>query len=617
MSESSADSPWVSAEPIYEEPSSSNSTKDSVAYAENHVTEDLHPAFSEIGIRFNTRTDSFTTEYNEPYDEAALLDSEKAFVDALDQFQQGVKPKYQSQIHLRETHSWDEVIKFANDARDEYTGVDKTGVAKKINERLRTFQTAAPAIQAWLKLLPSTSTYGSVVCGGFTIILEQAAVRLRQLRKETLNALEQIPLCIEKAEFFIRTYGYPQINKQVGTLYLAIIDALEHILGWYKRAAGLKFKSAFWRGPAYEEAMKKKMKKVESASQAMSERADEGKQVKLEEIRDATLHTKDQVGELKTLAVEARNHLYNVFKDTEIWQEALRSWRESRVAKEARKASRDQAILEQEEENRAARKSLLARLGTAYDDSSRDMENVLSQITSTTLGDQDRVETIIQDPEMQTWLLNPRFGALLVHGNGRRHDAMAPTSVACALLIHVFSKKLHFPTLYWFCGLHASGLHGNPLGMLRGLISQLLCLSCCRCSPDDQDGLDTQDVKKLVRLFQKLLRRSVSQLPVICILDGLSFYETRHQSDGLGKIVKELADVARSDPPRLILLLTSPIRTNYISVQREIAERLTVAEIPDHVSGAKQGLNSRRIMSFTEKRARRLSESLELRRNTR
>ncbi|KAI4128129.1 MAG: hypothetical protein LQ341_006711, partial [Variospora aurantia] len=554
MSESSADSPWASTEPICEEPSSSNSTKDSVAYAENHVTEDLHPAFSEIGIRFNTRTDSFTTEYNEPYDEAALLDSEKAFVDALDQFQQGVKPKYQSQIHLQETHSWDEVIKFANDARDEYTGVDKTGVAKKINERLRTFQTAAPAIQAWLKLLPSTSTYGSVVCGGFTIILE-AAVRLRQLRKETLNALEQIPLCIEKAEFFIRMYGYPQINKQVGTLYLAIIEALEHILGWYKRAAGLKFKSAFWRGPAYEEAMKKKMKKVESASQAMSERADEENQVKLDEIRDATLHTKDQVEVLKTLAVEARNRLYKVFKDTEIWQEALRR-------------------------------------------------------------DQDRVETVIQDPALQTWLLNPRFGALLVHGNGRRHDAMAPTSVACALLIHVFSKKLHFPTLYWFCGLHASGLHGNPLGMLRGLISQLLCLSCCRCSPDDQDGLDTQDVKKLLRLFQELLRRSVSQLPVICILDGLSFYETRHQSDGLGKIVKELADVARSDPPRLILLLTSPIRTNFVSVQREIAERLTVAEIPDHVSGAKQGLNSRRIMSFTEKRARRLSESLELRRNT-
>lgn len=33
----------------------------------------------------------------------------------------------------------------------------------------------------------------------------------------------------------------------------------------------------------------------------------------------------DQVGELKILALEARNHLYAVLKDTEVWQEALQS----------------------------------------------------------------------------------------------------------------------------------------------------------------------------------------------------------------------------------------------------------------------------------------------------
>lgn len=71
------------------------------------------------------------------------------------------------------------------------------------------------------------------------------------------------------------------------------------------------------------------------------------------------------MGELKILAIEARNHLYAVLKDTEIWQEALQSWsspfmeqlhiadgssgwRESRLAKEARRASRDQAMMEEE-----------------------------------------------------------------------------------------------------------------------------------------------------------------------------------------------------------------------------------------------------------------------------
>lgn len=31
------------------------------------------------------------------------------------------------------------------------------------------------------------------------------------------------------------------------------------------------------------------------------------------------------MGDLKILALEARNHLYAVFKDTEVWQEALQS----------------------------------------------------------------------------------------------------------------------------------------------------------------------------------------------------------------------------------------------------------------------------------------------------
>lgn len=185
MSNPSRDDQLATTETIYDEPSSSNHTNDSAAYAENHVTEDLHPAFAEAGIGFDTSNDCFAAKCDEVYDETALIDSEKAFTDALEQFQQGVKPKYKSQIDLRETHSWDEVMQYANEARDKYTGVDKKGIAKKINNRLRTFQTAAPGIQAWLKLLPSTSTYGSVVCGGFTIILEVASgtpiLLLRQL----------------------------------------------------------------------------------------------------------------------------------------------------------------------------------------------------------------------------------------------------------------------------------------------------------------------------------------------------------------------------------------------------------------------------------------------------
>ena len=65
-------------------------------------------------------------------------------------------------------------------------------------------------------------------------------MQLKKLRKDTLDALGQMPLCIERAQFFMRTYGHPQVNQQVETLYIAIIEALQHILEWYKRAAGCK-----------------------------------------------------------------------------------------------------------------------------------------------------------------------------------------------------------------------------------------------------------------------------------------------------------------------------------------------------------------------------------------
>ncbi|KAL8726303.1 MAG: hypothetical protein Q9166_006805 [cf. Caloplaca sp. 2 TL-2023] len=301
-----------------------NPNGDSLTYTRQRVTEDLHPAFLDFGLSYDPSSDSFAAEVDEAYDEAALFDSQRAFANALKKFQQGVKPKYKSKIDLRAAHDWEEVMKCANEARDQYTGVGQRGIMKKIDHRLKTFQTAAPAIQAWLKLLPSTSIYGSVVCGGLTIILE-AAVRLRQLRKETLDALDQMPLCIEKAQFFIQTYGYAHVNQQMVNLYVAIIDALQHILEWYKRAAGMKYLSAFCKGAAFAEMLKNKMKNVETASQAMNEQASQREQHRLKEIRNVTVHTKDQVGELKILAVEARNHLYGVLKDNEAWQEALQS----------------------------------------------------------------------------------------------------------------------------------------------------------------------------------------------------------------------------------------------------------------------------------------------------
>ncbi|KAL8868255.1 MAG: hypothetical protein Q9174_005107 [Haloplaca sp. 1 TL-2023] len=153
--------------------SRANTVNDSASFAKHSVTEEIHPAFDDVGIRYDTSGDYFAAEEPEDlYDESAIFNSQKAFVNALEQFQQAAQSTYKSDVNLQDTHTWQEVLERVNQARDKYTGVNQKGILRKIKSGLRGFQTAAPAIEAWLKLLPSTSTYGSVVCGGLTIILE-------------------------------------------------------------------------------------------------------------------------------------------------------------------------------------------------------------------------------------------------------------------------------------------------------------------------------------------------------------------------------------------------------------------------------------------------------------
>jgi len=53
----------------------------------------------------------------------------------------------------------------------------------------------------------------------------------------------------------------------------------------------VKYLGALFKGPAYAEVLKTKMNNVETASQAVNERASQREQVRLQEIRNVTLHS--------------------------------------------------------------------------------------------------------------------------------------------------------------------------------------------------------------------------------------------------------------------------------------------------------------------------------------
>ena len=145
-----------------------NTSKD---YIDNHVNEDLHPGLSDSGFEFSQDEDCFAVPEESPHNDKALSDCQQTFAKAMQEYQEKVAPKYRVEINLQALHNWDEVIERAEVARNEYNGVAEKGILKRMRFGFRSFCTAAPAIEAWFRLLPSDSIYGSVLCGGIGLIL--------------------------------------------------------------------------------------------------------------------------------------------------------------------------------------------------------------------------------------------------------------------------------------------------------------------------------------------------------------------------------------------------------------------------------------------------------------
>ena len=189
--------------------------------------------------------------------------------------------------------------------------------------------------------------------------------------------------------------------------------------------------------------------------------------------------------------------------------------------------------------------------------------------------------------------------------NCRRHEIVSPTSVTAALLVNVFSEVPNFATLYWFCGYHISGPNSGALGIMRRFICQLLTFyPIIECDLEESQKFDGKDLEKLCNLFKRIFRQMPNNTVVVCIIDGISYYEDQCHWKETCKVINQLVKLMKAEYPILKLLLTSPTRTSRIHQASGISKYVIVVDIPSHVDGARQGFNHRAVTSG-------LSESLE------
>ena len=164
----------------------------------------------------------------------------------------------------------------------------------------------------------------------------------------------------------------------------------------------------------------------------------------------------------------------------------------------------------------------------------------------------NRGSLLMRSPKFQTWLTSASRIFLLVDGNGQsaveRTSAMTYVS---ALLAQSLSDEGAF-CIHYFCGLHTTRSDdlSGPGGLLRALLAQLLSLHAFRVGFTDNSEyheLQRFGIARLCALFSELVKDLPEGIVLVCVIDGVSLYETSEWAEDLRWILETLNTLTR-DP---------------------------------------------------------------------
>ena len=232
---------------------------------------------------------------------------------------------------------------------------------------------------------------------------------------------------------------------------------------------------------------------------------------------------------------------------------------------------------------------LVGLLGLSVDTTAKDlgnMERVASYIKAAT---QSRVQYLMSSTSFARWLWQDQSAFILVDGNEAESlNHVSAMSLAC-LALQDFLKEKSIVVLSFFYGLHtlqSDNLHGVD-GLMRSLIAQLLLEG--RAHTDlvqPRTGIfpDVADFSSLLMFFGELIEQVASERMIVCMVDGISCFETLESARDIRLVVRELRDLTRriGDGRVLKVMVTSPDRCLEIKGEVTQSEHLI---LPQEIGG--------------------------------
>lgn len=244
-----------------------------------------------------------------------------------------------------------------------------------------------------------------------------------------------------------------------------------------------------------------------------------------------------------------------------------------------------------------------------------------------------KADLIVSTSQFRSWMVGSGSNELLVHGEFRRPQSFsAPVSaisVFCATLTQTLrAQDQKHIVLVFYCGSHAErdDQHRGARGMIRSFAAQLARYPSFDTvtQKNGLDGLEPQKLETTIKggkissicqLFRGLVSLLPEQATLICLIDGISHYETDGFEDEMLECLDFLLDMVRkaNKVAGMKLLVSSPTVTDLVQLKfkDDDSSFISLAEIRDLGQGL--GLSQLKDLSDSDESspASESSESLD------
>ncbi|KAL8857163.1 MAG: hypothetical protein Q9178_006218 [Gyalolechia marmorata] len=439
---------------------------------------------------------------------------------------------------------------------------------------------------------------------------------MAEIRRDISDMFGGIPLRLSEANQYLKIFeDSPEMHQCSADLYVAMIDTLDAVIQQYQKSYARRMGSALFKQNKSGEALQEKIKLVNHHATRLSKQADissmqrqhamyEGEKditkmmISSARNQDRGFNTlafyhrdmSEEIRRQRILSEATLNHLMYMLKAQPIMGQRGDESMTIREHQSAQPSPNRESEEELHSTQLNALKTLLGKLeiDEEKDVASTDTSTQLRLIHTLSIASQDRAVALIMSPRLQAWLTNTSSAMMLVNGHMFSNEDEArqsPLSFLCAKLIDdVLNRSRRSDGMVdhsnvgirWFCGLHTDMRRdpdAHPKGMMNSMISQLINQVLdlfSGVSMGDFSLLDRDlDLGSLNSIFDSLVMTLPGGTILVCLIDGISFYETEDRENECEEVLFMLTSLVRrcqqiDHGPVIKLMVTAPLRSHLV-----------------------------------------------------